>query len=159
MICLPRLKAIPLAVLLALSSMALPGCSSGSGGGAPVEGMVTLDNAPVDGGVISFVPAERSDHQVMVFAKIHNGKYVLTGKQGPVPGRYRVDIGWKKKTGRQVPSSDPPNKIDEEIQLIPKKYNEKSATFVDIKSAGNKFDYAISSKEGANDKRTSRASR
>src|SRR5207244_11412955 len=95
------------------------GCSSR----AAVEGTITLDNEPVDGGVISFFPDGGASKGDQGRADIVDGKYSIGSGSGPPPGKYRVEIIWYKKTGKQVVGSDPPNKEDETIQVIPEKYN------------------------------------
>jgi hypothetical protein len=137
------LKHAPAALILLLVCFALIGCGSGSR--APVEGSVTLDGQPVDGGTIAFVPEDYKEGGVehsIAKADIKNGKYSLDATNGPIPGKYRVDISWKKKTGKQVPDPDTGKQIDEVTQVIPKSFNQNSPK-VDIKASGNKFDYAI----------------
>ena len=43
-------------------------------------------------------------------------------------------------------SSDPPNKIDETKQVVPKKYNAESQQTADVKSGSNTFDFKVGSK-------------
>jgi len=138
----PALSALFLSVL----GLALSGCGAGSGG-APVEGSVTLDGKPVDGGTITFVSENPKVHPVL--ADIKGGKYALDAAHGLKPGKYRVEINWKQKTGRQIPSNDPPNTIDEEIVRIGPD-NPGSRQEAEIKESGNKFDYTIVSQVNDN---------
>jgi hypothetical protein len=144
-----------LAVLVAVVSAVLSGCG---GNHHAVEGSVTLDNVPVNGGMIQFVaqgdgPAVKS---MNTHAEIIDGKYSLPAGQGPSPGKYKVVITWNKKTGKKVDAGgDPGNKIDETFEAIPRKYNRESSEIVEIKPSANRFDYAIKSgkenKQGAGD--------
>jgi hypothetical protein len=144
-----QLTYAPAVVILALMCFALTGC--GSEGRAPVEGTVTLDSQPVDGGAITFVPEEYKEGSIeraQVTADIKDGKYSLNGSHGLLPGKYRVVIHWSKKTGRQVADPDTGTMIDEAKEQIPSIYNANSKTMVEIPSSGNKFDYTLSSKAG-----------
>jgi hypothetical protein len=137
------LRPAPGALTLVLVCFAT-GCGSNR---APVAGSVTLDGRPVDGGIITFVPEEftgADGNRAMVTTEIKNGRYALDSRHGPAPGKYRVDFSWKKKTGRQIPSNDPPATVEEEIQLIPKDYNVPSR-IAEIKPGENKFDFPITS--------------
>lgn len=141
---LKRASALPVLVVLCF---ALAGCSSASR--APVEGTVTLDGKPVDGGVIVFAPEEYRGggvERTVVKADINGGKYSLDAAHGPVVGNYRVEIHWKRKTGRQIPSDEPPGTKEEEMEVIPRVYHEGSRTVVEIKPGENKFDYPLKSK-------------
>jgi hypothetical protein len=137
-----------LAAALILTPILLAGCS-GSNGRYPVEGTVTLDGQPVEGGVIVLFPVDDNPadpaRRGKAYGTIQNGKFLLQGDRGAAPGKYRVEITWFKKTGRQIPSNDPPNKIDETKQVIPKQFNEKSTTFVEIKPERNTLHYELKS--------------
>jgi hypothetical protein len=131
---------------LILLSVCFAAVGCGNGGRAPVEGTVTLDGKNVDGGTIVFAPEDFRDGTPIVKAEIKNGKYSLDASNGPVVGKYRVEISWMQKTGRQIPANDNPEiKVDEEVQRIPIPYNSGSKNMVEIKSGGNKFDYTITS--------------
>ena len=78
-------------------------------------------------------------------ADIVDGKYSIGSGSGPPPGKYRVEIIWYKKTGKQVVGSDPPNKEDETIQVIPEKYNKSSELKVELTSGSNTHDFPLKS--------------
>ena len=137
-----------MALVLLLGCFTLTGC--GSSTRIPVEGTVNLDSQPVDGGTISFVPEDYTGNGVehtVETADIKGGKYALTGTHGLVPGKYRVDINWKKKTGRQIPANDPPpDMVDEVLNVIPEEYNTQSHDVKDVQPPGGKFDFDLKSK-------------
>jgi hypothetical protein len=129
--------------LLGLALLTAAGC--GGKGGASIEGSVTLDNEPVDGGVILFFPPGKAD---AARADIVNGKYTVEAGKGPPPGKYRVEIVWYKKTGKQVVSkNDPPHKEDETIPMIPKKYNEQSTLSAEITAGTNTVNFNLLTKK------------
>jgi hypothetical protein len=126
---------------LALSSCALAlvllaGCG---GDKASIEGTVTFDGAPVDGGAITFLPEGDSKEAARGGAQITDGKYTVNSATGLPAGKYKVEIVWKKKTGKQIPNtSDPGTTVDETKQVLPMKYNSKTELTVEIKSGSNR---------------------
>jgi hypothetical protein len=127
-------------VLLVVSLFLAAGC----GGGPPrasVEGTVTYDGTPIDGGQISFLSVEAKG--LNADAEIKDGKYHLDANKGPALGGQRVRILWFKKTGKQVVGNDPPNLVDETIQVIPKKYNDPTGLTADIKAGKNTFNFEL----------------
>lgn len=131
-------------VLLVLSLFLVAGCGDGKSR-ATVQGSVTLDGAPIDGGRIMFIAADKKKGANAV-ADIVAGKYAVPLAKGPSIGTHRVEILWYKKTGRQKVGSDPPNLVDETEQVIPTQYNTKSGVNEEIKSGANTFNYDLKSK-------------
>jgi hypothetical protein len=135
------------ALVLLCSVGLLSGCGSG---GPTAEGTVTLDGQPVDGGIIVFMPIGddgAEGKRPPAHAEITGGKYLLDAKGNLRTGKYKVEINWQKKTGKQIPdTSDPGNKKDETKQVIPRKYNTESKETVEITSGSNKRDYTLTSK-------------
>ncbi len=127
-------------LLLAVSLILTAGCGGGPTR-ASVEGTVTYEGAPVDGGEISFIALDAKGFNAD--AEIKDGKYSIAAAKGPALGNQRVRILWAKKTGKQVVGSDPPNMVDETIQVIPSKYNNPSILTADIKSGKNTFNFEL----------------
>jgi hypothetical protein len=143
------------ALVLVAAPLLLTGCS----GSCPVEGTVTLDGQPVDGGIIEFQPADGAPgtSRTTVHADIKNGKYSLGGGNGPAAGSYKVAIHWLKKTGRQVDvTGDAGNKQDETQECVPARYNSQSTTVVEIKSGTNTFNYELHSEKSGKKTTSSR---
>jgi hypothetical protein len=141
------LKQLAIALMLIVCCAFQAGCG-GDANRPAVEGTVTLDGMPVEGGVIQFVsPGEDSrGKRINVHADIKDGKYYLASGAGPNLGTYKVMINWAKKTGRQVEvPGDKGNTVEETVDAIPRKYNALSHETVDVKANGNKFDYSIHS--------------
>jgi hypothetical protein len=139
----------PAALLLLLPLAVVAGCGYGNTSRVPVKGEVTFDDAPVDNGVIIFLPDGDSPgggEGIKCGGPIVDGKYALEAGKGPRPGHYRVEIVWNKKTGKQVPSNDPPNLIDETVQVLPEKFNTKSTLTADVKPQANVIDFPLKSK-------------
>jgi hypothetical protein len=134
------------ALTLLFSTVLLSGCGPA---GPSAEGNVTFDGRPVDGGTISFFPVGGEGpwgRRLNVSGEITGGSYSVDSAHHLQPGQYRVEIYWHKKTGRRIPSSDPPHKVEETKQVIPRKYNTQSKTIVDVTPGANTFDYALTSK-------------
>jgi len=94
---------------------------------------VTLDGDPVDGGSIAFIPLGGGDQQRRVGAPIVSGRYAIPAEKHLAPGKYRVEIHWPRKTGRKVAiPDDPPNMMDETIEVVPPKFNTRSELTADI---------------------------
>jgi hypothetical protein len=123
-------------VALACCVVFLSGC-----GGNRIEGNVTLDGQPVDGGTITFVGP---NNQGKAGARIVGGKYTLDTPLAP--GTYKVEIEWMKKTGKTIPNkSDVGTTIDETKQAIAAEYNRQSKLTADVKSGSNTFNFDLKS--------------
>ena len=130
----------PLALLLALGLAALTGC------GQSVQGTVTLDGNPVDGGTISFTPKQEGGPGTKAGGPIVGGKYSLNGGKAPASGSYRVDISWPKPTGQRIPTpGDPEVQMDETAESIPANYNSASTLTADVKTGSNVIDFELKS--------------
>jgi hypothetical protein len=141
----PNLALLSTNALLVLSLFLVAGCGDGISR-ATVQGTVTLDGQPIDGGRIMFIAVEKKSGANAV-ADIKDGKYAVPAPKGPSIGTHKVEIIWLKKTGKEVvSSSDPPNMVAETIQVIPKQYNANSGVKEEIKSGANTFNYDLKSK-------------
>jgi hypothetical protein len=86
--------------LLALAAVLFPlsGCNRDTGPTrVSVTGEVLLDGEPLPEGMIRFIP-DPSVSGSAVAAKIERGKFSLRRREGPVEGKYRVEI---EATGHQ----------------------------------------------------------
>lgn len=128
---------------LVCALLVLAGC--GSATPLRIQGSVTFNGEPVDGGAIVFYPIGTDAYGKG--GEILGGKYVLEGDRIPKPGQHRVEVTWNKKTGRTILSNDPPNKIDETIQVIPKQFNGvKSTLTVEIQADKDTYDFPLTAK-------------
>jgi hypothetical protein len=140
------------AIFLSLG-LSQPGC--GEGGDAlprePVTGRVTLDGQPLDGGSISFSPADPGQaNSVSVGARIAAGSYSMRRADGPTPGKYRVAIlGDEEATAPptdEAPGPMPKRSARQPVKesKVPGKYNTKSTLTADVKAGeSNTFDFDL----------------
>ncbi len=144
----PRNRAALLAVAAIGFVLSLaPGCGPGSGGRLAVKGTVTLDGEPVDGGVIVFLPEGGDDAGRRAGGAITAGKYAIPSQKGLLPGKYRVEVRWDRKSGKQVPvPGDAPNLMDETRQVVPARYNDRSGLTADVQPGPDTLDFALTSK-------------
>ena len=138
-------------LLLILFSLVSQGCS-GRTDGLPrgsVRGIIQLDGTPIEQGHISFYPI-RDTKGPVVGGTISAGKYSLSSSTGPVIGWNRMEISWKRKTGRKVPAGPPRpagSMVDEITEAVPAKYNTESTLEHEVKAGKNVFDLDLLSEQ------------
>jgi hypothetical protein len=112
-----------------------------------VEGHVTLDGQPVDGGVISFIqgtgPGSDKGNSAIV-----GGKYEVAGDRAKnlTPGTYSVQIHWIQKltkAGANPINADTSPAVKE---VIPPKYNSQTTLTKEVTAGTNKIDFDLQSK-------------
>jgi hypothetical protein len=109
------------------------GCDAGPR--SSVEGDVHYDGEKVNLGGIAFIPVDEGERAA---GQIIDGHYLLDSHHGPNPGKHRVEIHWRKKTGNKVPGEGG-HPRDEIVPGIPPKYNTESELIVEIKPGRNTF--------------------
>lgn len=115
---------------------------SGCGGTASVSGTVTLDNQPVDGGGIVFIPEGGKDPAAS--GQINGGNYRIVTNKRLTPGKYTVQISWLKGTGKKVKNeSDPGTEDEERVQYVPGEYNIGSKLSVELTSGSNTHNFDL----------------
>jgi len=131
---LPTSKvALRIASLLVLVSI-LSGCNQGPAQGT-VKGAVTLDGKPIDGGVITFVPADGNSQPEAV--PITSGEYSVTM---PV-GDKRVEIYWAPPGGQAVDTATQGR--EQIVQQIPARYNAQSTLTHTVTKGEVRKDFAL----------------
>lgn len=139
---------------LALASVfGLAGCGESGPPRQPVSGTVTLDGKPLASGSITFAPVEGV---TAATAEVRDGAYRIGRSEGPVPGRYQVEIVAVQPTGKRIRHPDLPSETTDEVRnLIPPQYNVETRLAAEVKSDGeNVFRFDLSSRRVAS--RTSR---
>ena len=132
------------AACLALGMSWIAGCGGPRYQGDPraaIEGSVSLDGQPVDGGTINFMPVD-SDGRV-ASALISGGRYEIAEERGPTPGKYRVEISWNKPLGpvdEENPDAPQPSE-----QVVPAKYNQNTELERDVTAGKNELDFPLTS--------------
>ncbi len=131
-------------LLLILFSLVSQGCSGRTDGlsRGSVRGRIQLDGTPIEQGHISFYPI-RDTKGPVVGGTISAGKYSLSSSTGPVIGWNRIEISWKRKTGRKVPAGPPRpagSMVEEITEAVPEKYNTESTLEHEVKAGKNVFD-------------------
>jgi hypothetical protein len=111
----------------------LAGC--GGSGQAAVEGTVTYDGQPIDG-AIAFVGGERS-----AGAAVIAGKYEIPAETGPLPGDYKVQIRWQKKTGKKFKTDA--GEFDDAKEGLPAKYHDATTLTATVKGGKNVIDFNL----------------
>jgi hypothetical protein len=109
----------------------------------PLSGKVTYDGEPVDAGTISFLP--ESPGQRVSGGQIENGAYSVPEEQGAHAGKYRVEIHWHKKTGKQVRDADLDMMLDERKEGLPPRFHRDSELTVEVSPAQTSFDFHLKS--------------
>lgn len=130
-------------MLASMLCIGLVGCGNGE---RSLTGTVTVDNQPIDDGMIVFAPSGEGDKRQKVAVQIINGKYVVESAKGLTDGKYRVEITWMKKTGKKVPTGDGAEMRDESVQSLPAKFNTSSMLMADIPAPSNQLDFPLSLK-------------
>lgn len=110
-----------------------------------IRGKVTLNGKPIDTGAITFIPDESNKGQT-AGASIALGEFQVVGNNLPQPGIYRVEIRSQKKTGKQIPAgspSPPGTMVEQTIEAVPAKYNDKSELKRELKAGDNDLNFEL----------------
>jgi hypothetical protein len=127
------------------ASVLLFGCSKPE---PTVTGTIRVDGEPLARGSISFVPlddkgAVADDRGPGGGGTIAEGKYRV--EKGLTVGSYRVEIqGTRKIPGKPrrnpiIPSS----LVDDEVAVVPSKYNTKSTLIVEVHAGAQTIDFPL----------------
>ncbi|QDU90489.1 hypothetical protein Pla175_38940 [Pirellulimonas nuda] len=136
----------PLRAKLALfAALACAGCGPPEGlQKVVVDGVVTLDGAPIPNGEIRFLPIEGTEGPVSG-GPIKDGQYRAESRGGVPVGEHRVEIrAFRAPTGRQTGTAAIEGGPAE--QYLPQQYNTKSELTASVSSSSAKQDFSLSSK-------------
>jgi hypothetical protein len=136
-----RTRQLALSVLTTFVLLAATGCGTGR---VPLTGEVKFDGTPIDDGTITFV-AEGAD-AAKYGAHVEDGKYKFDKETGPMPGKYKVEVTWLKKTGRKVSTGDGEVR-DEKANALPAKFNVQTTLTAEVKSGSTKMDFPLTSSQ------------
>lgn len=126
--------------LVACAAIVVYGCSDPNGR-QPISGEVTLNGQPLSTGEVSLRPFDTGPSAA---GRIENGKFVLPGDKGPLPGKYLVEIESVQSTGKQVRLPGTSLQVDETKQVVPEDYNERSQLVIEVTGNGeNHFQFEL----------------
>ena len=108
-----------------------------------VTGTVRLDNEPLPRGSIAWIPIEGTPGPGGGGGISTEGKYEI--QRGLRPGRYRVEIrSTRTLPGRKVMNPTiPTERVDEEVSVIPERYNTGGELIREIRPGSNAFDFDL----------------
>jgi hypothetical protein len=113
--------------------------------GPTLRGTVQLDGKLLAKGSIALAPIDGTPGPGGG-GSISDGKYEI--KRGLQPGKYRVEIrGTIALPNRKVRNAPIPSElVDEEVSVIPEKYNSKSNLFREVTDGANVLDFNLDPK-------------
>jgi hypothetical protein len=107
-----------------------------------ITGTVRLNNEPLSTGSIAWIPIEGTPGPGGGGGINKDGKYEI--KQGLRPGKYRVEIRSSITLNRKVVNPTiPADVVDEEVSVIPDKYNNKSDVIREVGGGSYVFDFDL----------------
>ena len=116
---------------VASGSALLSGCGRSDSDRVEIKGTVTLNNNPVEMGLVSFRP-QPGTASPSAGAKIVDGKYSVAPEGGLLPGKFRVEITASRPTGKEVNTRFSDQPVILQQQYIPDKYNKNSQLEITI---------------------------
>ena len=121
-----------------------------------VEGIVTLDNEPLDRSRVSFIPLDQENGNQASAMTDRAGKFKLTSNsgepgKGALVGDYKVTVSKIQVTNLDTPKRIPGTQItvtSESKQLLPAIYADKEKTpfAATVKKGKNSFTFDLQSK-------------
>lgn len=110
----------------------------------PLSGTATYEGQPIDLGSITLLPLDGNSksHSGGV---ITDGKYSIPEEKGPNAGKYRVEMHWLKRTGKQLLDRESGEMYDQRIEALPNKFHKNSELDVEIPAAKNTHNFELKS--------------
>jgi hypothetical protein len=142
----PIMSTSILRLALLAASLVLAGCGPHTDR-QPVKGKITLDGAPIDGGVIRF--SSIGEMKISSGAAVNGGLYSIPAEKGLPPGTYRIAISAPDMSGKMISARTPDGKPAgmAPAERVPDEYNSDSKRTVEVVAAGdNHFDFDIVTK-------------
>jgi hypothetical protein len=133
--------------LLGLGLLLVAGCGQRNYSGPrryALEGKVTIDGQPIDFGSISFLPAAGGSERVSG-GLITDGVYSVPEEMGANAGAYRVEIRWRKTTGKKLRDPDSGEMYDERKEGLPPRYHTDSQLTAEVSEKQTRFDFDLKS--------------
>ena len=130
-----------------LTGVLLAGCKQRNYSGPhrfALSGKVTFEGQPIDFGSISFLPSGEGTQRVSG-GLIENGAYVVPEEQGANAGKHRVEIRWRKMTGKKKRDPDSGEMYDERVEGLPPRFHSDSELTAEI-APKQTFDFDLKAK-------------
>jgi len=142
------LARLPAAWCAVAFSMVLTGCG-GSNNEATVQGVVTLDGAPVPAGSISFVPAGGGTQAYAMSDESGNYEAYTGREAGLKPGQYRVTVVARERPATNHTETGAPAPAG--ASITPRWYAspETSGLSFDVKPGSNEINLDLNSQPPA----------
>ena len=107
-----------------------------------VRGTVRLNNELLTTGSIAWIPVEGTPGPGGGGGINSDGTYVI--KRGLRPGKYRVEIRSSITLNRKVQNPTiPADLVDEEVSVVPDRYNTRSELMREVGPGSNVFDFPL----------------
>ena len=122
--------------------LVVSGCSSSVDQRLEVSGKVIWGEEPLSQGNITLTPVTKGK---ATGGAIENGEFSIPASRGVMPGSYLVMIEAYLPTGRQLPNSDKPGEMFDEVkQMISSKYNRNTELRAEVTRDGeNSFTFKL----------------
>ena len=138
--------------LVSLFLLTVAGCGPSGPPLVAVTGTVTLDNRPLAGAQVTFLPPDSTPGAGASGRTGPDGKYTLQSRNGAgvAVGEYRVFISKRlMPNGAEVPPDDPTPPIRSPARELLPRYSNlgKPVLSASVPSAGGTFDFALQSKD------------
>ena len=124
--------------------LALFGCGKGTSGRYEVSGQVTLEGAPLETGLVRFVPVGGTKSP-SVGGEIKQGAFEISADDGPFAGDYRVEITASRGTGVTRYDKVLDINYEEQEQYLPARYNSSTELTAQVTAEEtNEFNFDLS---------------
>lgn len=122
-----------------VTAMLCTACAPTGPGTITIQGMVTLDGAPLPEGQVVFIPTDPS--LGAAGGAVADGVFTITTYKGP----HKVEVHAEKQLTRPVPAGAPPEAGITFVSIIPKRYNEKTTLTFDVQSPNDRPEFPLTS--------------
>lgn len=124
--------------------ISLAGCGPGYDGDQryPLSGNASCDGQPIDLGSITLIPSD-GDIQYHSGGVITDGKYSIPEEKGPRAGKYRVEVHWLKRSGKQLLDKESGEMFDQRTEALPNKFHKNSELEIELPLPKNTHNFDL----------------
>jgi hypothetical protein len=122
------------------------GCGSKYADRGTIDGEVKLDGKPIGQGSIVFTPLD-GGKGVAVGGRIFQGRFHLSGENGPTIGWNCVAVRAPRKTGKMVPRGlgATGEMVEEEVDAVAPQFSSRSDLKVNVQPGVNSVSFEVGS--------------